>query len=57
MVLVGPAAAFFGERPLLVVVSIMHVLISLSVLRVTGVRDLKMPESFWNSSQGEQLRR
>lgn len=57
MVLVGPAAAFFGERPLLVVFSIMHVLISLSVLRVTGVRDLKMPESFWNSSQGEQLRR
>jgi MFS family permease len=57
MVLVGPAAEFFGERPMLIGVSIMHVLISLSVLKVTGVRDLKMPASFWNSSQGEQLRR
>jgi len=43
MVLVGPAAEFFGERPMLIGVSIMHVLISLSVLKVTGVRDLKMP--------------
>jgi hypothetical protein len=57
MVLVGPAAEFFGETPMLIAVSIMHVLISLSVLKVTGVRDLKMPESFWNSSQGEQLKR
>ena len=57
MVLVGPAAEFFGERPMLIAVSIVHVLISLSVLKVTGVRDLKMPASFWNSSQGEQLRR
>ena len=57
MVLVGPAAEFFGERPMLIAVSIVHVLISLSVLKVTGVRDLKMPESFWNSSQGEQLKR
>jgi MFS family permease len=57
MVLVGPAAEFFGERPMLIGVSILHVLISLSVLKVTGVRDLKMPASFWNSSQGEQLKR
>ena len=57
MVLVGPAAEFFGERPMLIAVSIVHVLISLSVLKVTGVRDLKMPASFWNSSQGEQLKR
>jgi MFS-type transporter involved in bile tolerance (Atg22 family) len=57
MVLVGPAAEFFGEKPMLIGVSILHVLISLSVLKVTGVRDLKMPESFWNSSQGEQLKR
>jgi len=57
MVLVGPAAEFFGEKPLLIGVSILHVLISLSVLKVTGVRDLKMPASFWNSSQGEQLKR
>jgi MFS family permease len=57
MVLVGPAAEFFGERPMLIGVSIMHVLISLSVLKVTGVRDLKMPDAFWNSSQGEQLKR
>jgi len=57
MVLVGPAAELLGERPMLISVSIVHVLISLSVLKVTGVRDLKMPASFWNSSQGEQLRR
>jgi MFS family permease len=57
MVLVGPAAEFFGERPMLIGVSILHVLICVSVLKVTGVRDLKMPESFWNSSQGEQLKR
>jgi hypothetical protein len=57
MVLVGPAAEFFGERQMLIGVSILHVLISLSVLKVTGVRDLKMPASFWNSSQGEQLKR
>jgi hypothetical protein len=42
---------------MLIGVSILHVLISLSVLKVTGVRDLKMPAAFWNSSQGEQLRR
>ena len=57
MVLVGPAAELLGEKPLMIGVSIMHVLISLSVLKVTGVRDLKMPASFWNSSEGEQLRR
>jgi MFS family permease len=57
MVLVGPAAELLGERPMLIGVSIVHVLISLSVLKVTGVRDLKMPASFWNSSQGEQLKR
>ena len=57
MVLVGPAAEFFGAKPMLIGVSILHVLISFSVLKVTGVRDLKMPASFWNSSQGEQLKR
>jgi MFS family permease len=57
MVLVGPAAELLGEKPMLIGVSILHVLISLSVLKVTGVRDLKMPASFWNSSQGEQLKR
>jgi MFS family permease len=57
MVLVGPAAELLGEKPMLIGVSILHVLISLSVLKVTGVRDLQMPESFWNSSQGEQLKR
>ena len=57
MVLVGPAAELLGDRPMLIAVSIVHVLISLSVLKVTGVRDLKMPASFWNSSQGEQLKR
>ena len=57
MVLVGPAAELLGEKPMLIGVSILHVLISLSVLKVTGVRDLKMPAAFWNSSQGEQLKR
>ncbi len=57
LVLVGPASEWLGERPMLMGVSIMHVLISLSVLKVTGVRDLKMPASFWNSSEGEQLKR
>jgi predicted MFS family arabinose efflux permease len=43
MALVGPAANYFGERNLLIGASIFHVLMGLSVMRVPGVRDMKMP--------------
>jgi len=45
MALVGPAANYFGERNLLIGASIFHVLMGLSVMRVPGVRDMKMPPS------------
>ena len=43
MALVGPAADFFGERNLLIGASIFHVLMGLSIMRIPGVRDMKMP--------------
>ncbi len=43
MALVGPAANYFGERNLLIGASIFHVLMGLSVMRIPGVRDMKMP--------------
>ena len=43
MALVGPAVSFFGEKPLLIGASVFHVIICLLVLRVPGVRDMKMP--------------
>jgi len=43
MALVGPAVAFFGEKQLLIGASIFHVVICLLVLRVPGVKDMKMP--------------
>jgi len=43
MALVGPAANYFGERNLLIGACVFHVLMGLSVMRVTGVRDMKMP--------------
>ena len=43
MALVGPAVGFFGEKPLLIGASIFHVIVCLLVLRVPGVRDMKMP--------------
>ncbi len=43
MALVGPAANYFGERNLLIGASIFHILMGLSVMRVPGVRDMKMP--------------
>lgn len=43
MALVGPAANSFGERNLLIGASIFHVLMGLSVMRIPGVRDMKMP--------------
>jgi hypothetical protein len=43
MALVGPAANFFGERNLLIGASIFHILMGLSIMRIPGVRDMKMP--------------
>ena len=43
MALVGPAANYFGERNLLIGASIFHVLMGISVMRIPGVRDMKMP--------------
>ncbi len=43
MALVGPAANYFGERNLLIGASIFHILMGLSIMRVPGVRDMKMP--------------
>ena len=43
MAIVGPAVAFFGEKQLLIGASIFHVVICLLVLRVPGVKDMKMP--------------
>jgi MFS family permease len=44
MVLVGPAVSVFGERELLIGASIFHIIVCLFVLRVPGVKDMKMPE-------------
>lgn len=43
MALVGPAANYFGERNLLIGASVFHILMGLSVMRIPGVRDMKMP--------------
>jgi len=43
MVLVGPAVTLFGENELLIGASVFHLIICLLVLRVPGVKDLKMP--------------
>jgi MFS family permease len=50
MALIGPAVAFFGEKELLIGASIFHVLISFAILRVPGVKDMKMPANY---SHGE----
>ena len=51
MALIGPAVTFFGEKELLIGASIFHVLISFAILRVPGVKDMKVPANY---SQGEQ---
>lgn len=51
MALIGPAVALFGEKELLIGASIFHVLISFAILRVPGVKDMKMPANY---SHGEQ---
>ena len=50
MALIGPAVALFGEKELLIGASIFHVLISFAILRVPGVKDMKMPANY---SHGE----
>jgi len=50
MALIGPAVAFFGETKLLIGASIFHVLICCAILRVPGVKDMKMPGNY---SHGE----
>jgi hypothetical protein len=54
MALIGPAAALFGEKELLIGASIFHVLISFAILRVPGVKDMKMPVASADYSHGEQ---
>jgi MFS family permease len=51
MALVGPAVALFGERELLIVASIFHLIACFAILRVPGVKDMKMPTNY---SHGEQ---
>ena len=48
--------ALFGEKELLIGASIFHVLIGLAVLRVPGVKDMKMPkkDNPADYSHGEQ---
>ena len=53
MALIGPAVEFFGEKELLIGASIFHILISFAILRVPGVKDMKMPITGSNSSQSE----
>ena len=55
MALIGPAVALFGEKELLIGASIFHILISFAILRVPGVKDMKMPkkEIETDYSQGE----
>ena len=43
MVLVGPAVTLFGETEFLIGASVFHLVVCLLVLRVPGVKDMKMP--------------
>ena len=51
MALIGPAVALFGEKELLIGTSIFHLIACLAILRVPGVKDMKMPDNY---SHGEQ---
>jgi len=51
MALVGPAIALFGEKELLIGASIFHLIACVAILRVPGVKDMRMPANY---SQGEQ---
>ena len=50
MALVGPAIALFGEKELLIGASIFHLIACVAILRVPGVKDMRMPTNY---SQGE----
>jgi len=50
MALVGPAVALFGEKELLIGASIFHLVACVAILRVPGVKDMKMPSNY---SHGE----
>jgi MFS family permease len=56
MALIGPAVTLFGEKELLIGASVFHILIGLAVLRIPGVKDMKMPkkENSADYSHGEQ---
>jgi hypothetical protein len=51
MAIVGPAVALFGEKELLIGASIFHLIACVAILRVPGVKDMRMPANY---SQGEQ---
>ena len=51
MALIGPAVALFGEKELLIGASIFHLIACIAILRVPGVKDMKMPANY---SHGEQ---
>lgn len=56
MALVGPMVNIFGERPLLIGVAVIHLIICAVVLLVPGVKEMKTslpPYSSGNSSMGE----
>ena len=50
MALIGPAVSVFGEKQLLIGASIFHILVCMSILRVPGVKDMRMPADY---SHGE----
>ena len=50
MALIGPAVALFGEKEVLIGASVIHILLSFVILRVPGVKDMKMPADY---SHGE----
>lgn len=50
MALIGPAVSVFGEKQLLIGASIFHIVVCMSILRVPGVKDMRMPANY---SHGE----
>jgi hypothetical protein len=50
MALIGPAVALFGEKEVLIGASVIHILLSFVILRVPGVKDMRMPADY---SHGE----
>ena len=46
LILIGPAVALFGEKQLLIGASVFHIIACLSILRIPGVKDMKMPPDY-----------